>query len=325
MKEFGEWEDEVLSLLSSYIRPGDVVFEGGSHIGTHTIPLSLMVGKSGFVHAFEPHWKNRGVLYNNVVFNDAGDSVEIHDVVLGNSTSEGSSGYERMSIGDGKNDNFDVGDVKEENSGVFCFKDQKQVEGHVEGRTVRSTSIDTLVRIRELPTTCPSVIKTDLEGMDVWAIQGSLELIVRCKPVIYIEAHAPLRKAMRDLISFFNENGVSYKCFYDSFRTVPVVGTTYYTSEEGDIKYRKGAISFNFLCAPADSGGNFVNAFVEEATLEWIRNGRLLPTSGDVDEDSIYCWGDHEEVEELLLSEGYYDIVVGKNEKYPGLTSLCRR
>jgi FkbM family methyltransferase len=55
IRRHATWEQDVLRLLSSVVRPGMTVVDVGANIGFHTVVLSRLTGPSGRVHAFEPH------------------------------------------------------------------------------------------------------------------------------------------------------------------------------------------------------------------------------------------------------------------------------
>jgi FkbM family methyltransferase len=47
------WEPSEQEIMRRVVRPGDVVFDIGAHIGLHTVLLSVLAGETGGVHAFE--------------------------------------------------------------------------------------------------------------------------------------------------------------------------------------------------------------------------------------------------------------------------------
>jgi FkbM family methyltransferase len=47
------WEIDEQAIMRRLVRPGDVVYDIGAHIGLHTVLLSTLAGSAGAVHAFE--------------------------------------------------------------------------------------------------------------------------------------------------------------------------------------------------------------------------------------------------------------------------------
>ena len=47
------WEPDEQAVMRRMVRPGDVAFDVGAHIGLHTVLLAALVGDRGHVHAFE--------------------------------------------------------------------------------------------------------------------------------------------------------------------------------------------------------------------------------------------------------------------------------
>lgn len=65
----GGFEVATLRMYERYVRPGDVVFDIGANIGSHTLPLARLVGPVGRVHAFEPTAFAYGKLLRNLALN----------------------------------------------------------------------------------------------------------------------------------------------------------------------------------------------------------------------------------------------------------------
>lgn len=59
------WEPEISAIMQQVVKPGTTAIDVGSHIGTHTVTLSNLVGDRGRVIAFEPQMK----LYSELVMN----------------------------------------------------------------------------------------------------------------------------------------------------------------------------------------------------------------------------------------------------------------
>ena len=47
LRLLGEWEEPIMELCASYIKPGDTVWEAGAHIGSHTIGFARLVSADG--------------------------------------------------------------------------------------------------------------------------------------------------------------------------------------------------------------------------------------------------------------------------------------
>ena len=63
-------EPEVTSLFARALRPGDYVIDGGANIGFFTLLASQLVGKDGYVLAFEPGVNNLPKLNANIKLNN---------------------------------------------------------------------------------------------------------------------------------------------------------------------------------------------------------------------------------------------------------------
>ena len=66
LREYGEFSEIELSLMSKFIMKDDVVFDIGSNIGAFTVPFAKKVGELGQVYAFEPQKVIYELLQDNV-------------------------------------------------------------------------------------------------------------------------------------------------------------------------------------------------------------------------------------------------------------------
>ena len=67
--EYGEWSELEIDLYKDIIKTNDIVIEVGSHIGSHTVPLSKIVIQ-GHLYAFEPQLLLFNLLNNNIKENN---------------------------------------------------------------------------------------------------------------------------------------------------------------------------------------------------------------------------------------------------------------
>lgn len=175
----GEFSEGEVELFRDLLKPGDTVVEAGSHIGAHTIPLARLVGPAGLVIAFEPQRALHRVLRANVAVNSLGGIVDIrlaavdemertlHAPVFDYSASDNFGGFPATLV-------------------TFTESRNKAI-GH---ETVPALTIDGL----RLPS-C-SLLKADVEGMELSVIGGALATIERHRPILYLEAHPGKARAL---------------------------------------------------------------------------------------------------------------------------------
>jgi hypothetical protein len=65
----GSYEADKQPRFASVIRPGDIVFDIGAHVGFYSLLASKMVGPQGRVFAFEPVQRNLYYLHRHLQLN----------------------------------------------------------------------------------------------------------------------------------------------------------------------------------------------------------------------------------------------------------------
>ena len=152
------WEKSLIKEMKQYLKAGDVVVDIGAHIGTHSIPLSKMVGASGCVYAAEPIFVAN--LKTNISLNEDPDSapITVWPFALSNQV-----GFVNMEIG---KDNYGASRVS--NKGVKV--DTQTLDGLLASENRRV-----------------SLIKIDVEGHEKEVLEGGKDTIALHKPIIFIE------------------------------------------------------------------------------------------------------------------------------------------
>jgi len=160
IEAYGRYQLEELKVFDKYVQSGDTVLDIGANIGTHTLWFANKVGPSGFVMAFEP----QRLIFQTLCANMALNSIKHVDCKhLG-------VGYSKRLV------TVPVLDpLKENNFGGLS------IEGHSEGEPVAICRVDDIGLSR-----C-DFIKLDVEGMEPEALQGAMNTIVKCRPVLYME------------------------------------------------------------------------------------------------------------------------------------------
>jgi len=143
-------ERSVLDCLIQAIQLGDIAYDIGANIGTHTIFMAKKVGRHGNVIAFEPNIQNYERLQLNIILNGL-KNVDLKQIALGHVFREGML-Y---------------------NKGVCSslVASQKDSVGH----KVKIEPGDHFVRSENLP--LPKVVKIDVEGYEYAVIRGLRETL----------------------------------------------------------------------------------------------------------------------------------------------------
>lgn len=157
-------EPEVVGVMARALRPGDVVVDGGANVGFFTLLMAKLVGPSGWVHAFEPEPGNRKALVRNIELNNL-MQVTLCTKPLWNRP-------EKLLL----HRHADPGQ-----SAIV-------LEGNEDCSTVWATTLD-----HELPGgTAPRLLKLDIEGSELRALEGATKLLDnRPPPYIIAEMNEP--------------------------------------------------------------------------------------------------------------------------------------
>ncbi|HEX9884980.1 MAG TPA: FkbM family methyltransferase [Longimicrobiales bacterium] len=141
------------------LRPGDVVYDIGAHVGSYTLLASRLVGEAGRVLAFEPDPASRGFLREHVLLN-AAENVEVREEAVSS----------------------EVGRARFEST-PDRVTSRLRASGRLE---VVTTTLDRVVR-EGAP--APSCLKIDVEGGEVAVLEGAREVLRQCRPSIFLATH----------------------------------------------------------------------------------------------------------------------------------------
>lgn len=212
---YGEWSEGEIALIREHVKEGDVVLDIGANIGSHTIPLSQMVGNKGCVLAFEPERGNFYTLCGNVALNNC------ENVVCFQQGVSNFNGTIKVPF---------INSVHMTNFGSLELdKDYSKIPHYV----VPAIKLDDLGLAR-----C-DFIKMDIEGMERLALEGGEEMIKKFKPVMYIEDDREDKsRALREYIV-----RLGYKI---EEHNVPLFNGTNFRGERHNVF--GGCVSRNVLC-----------------------------------------------------------------------------
>lgn len=159
---YGEFSESEVEVFRKYIKPGDLVLDIGANIGAHTVVLSQLVGDTGLVLAFEPERYNYYTLCGNLAINNIKNTIAVQQAL------SNTGGYLDVPYFDPRIDNFGCLELDRDYSKLPHY-------------SVPCITIDSLKLEK-----C-NFVKMDVEGMELTVLQGSITLIKKHKPVLYME------------------------------------------------------------------------------------------------------------------------------------------
>jgi FkbM family methyltransferase len=162
-------ERALLKQLLAETRQGDVVYDVGANIGTHTMLFAMTVGEAGHVVSFEPEPATAQRLRNNVALNNLGN-VQFYALALGERSGDASLEVDSRA-GSGSHSMYRPGLGK--------------------AVTVRVAMGDALVQAEGLP--IPNIVKVDVEGGEYQVLAGLRQTLgsAQCR-LLCCEVHPSL-------------------------------------------------------------------------------------------------------------------------------------
>lgn len=155
------YEPEMLMDISSRAKKRSTILDVGANIGNHTIYFSLLCDVEKVI-SFEPQKNVYDTLCRNIRRNLKEGKVIAHQMGLGSIETKANLGeVDDKNIGMTKLDVNDTGEI-------------------------RISTLDSVVE--KEPVNSISVIKVDVEGMEMEVLRGAIKTLERHNPVLYIEA-----------------------------------------------------------------------------------------------------------------------------------------
>ncbi|MCW5875198.1 MAG: FkbM family methyltransferase [Anaerolineales bacterium] len=160
----GTYEMELQHAIREWAKPGAVVYDLGANVGYVSLLLARAVGSQGRVFAFEPLPANQDRLRRNVELNPGLNVRLIPGAAADRSgraafATHGSDDMGRLHAGTS--------------------------QPPVNTIEVETTALDDFVKAHP----APALVKIDVEGAEVLALQGMQQLLCTHKPVLFIELH----------------------------------------------------------------------------------------------------------------------------------------
>lgn len=164
------YERPFLDALAPVLSPGNLVLDVGANIGNHSLYFAKLLRCN--VIAFEPVESTLQCLLHNVEINYADANIEVRPMAVGSAPGQAKiSAFNASNLGATSLTQADDGDLP------LTSLDHESIGGRV------------------------SLIKIDVEGMDLEVIRGAMALIERDRPVISCEMNDPAeQQALEEIL-----------------------------------------------------------------------------------------------------------------------------
>jgi FkbM family methyltransferase len=191
------FEYSTLELFSTILKPGHVIIDVGANSGLYSIFYSKLVGEQGQVYAFEPGKDTYSMLQENLKLNNC-RNVLTYNFALSNKESKVelvSFGHKDLKLPSGDSFKY-IKEITPDNIGADrIIMDAFRLDDLEEFNTI--SKID--------------FIKIDVEGAELLVLQGSINTILKHKPIIIFELSGEWTNRFNykpyQLLVFLNEFG----------------------------------------------------------------------------------------------------------------------
>lgn len=212
LKVYGEFSPQEQLLLDALITPESIVYEVGANIGALTVPMAK---KAKAVYAYEPNRLNFQTLCANVALNQL-TNVRAYPVAVGRTHGE-----------------------------VCIPVYDPTLPGNFGALEARWDDGEVVEQIRlglNEPQAPPSLIKIDVEGMELDVLQGAFALITRARPFLYVECD---RDDKAEALIAYMQDVLGYRLYW---HLPPLFDENNYERESANVF--PGIVSKNVLGVP---------------------------------------------------------------------------
>lgn len=193
-------EQETMDFFRSVLQSGDCVIEVGGHIGYLTAYFSQLVGEQGKVVVFEPGKNNLPYLRSNI---SSLPQVTLIEQAVSNN--EGTADFFEEDLTGQNNSLLSDYEVFAENCHrAFATQEYQR-------RSVETVTLDSFVAKSNLQ---PRLIKIDIEGAELFALEGAKKLLSEHHPIVMVE----VTDKKQEVFNFFQRLG--YLIFTDTGRRI---------------------------------------------------------------------------------------------------------
>ena len=176
---WGNYERQILDRLDKIVKPGWTVWDCGTHIGYYSCYFARAVGSNGHVVVVEPDIRNLNRTKENIERNNM-KNFTVQNTAVGRP-----GGMIEFCISDNSNSHIPGLYV----GGPSQKAEWASKEASLQKVMVDCAGLDELYFERGLPK--PDLIKLDIEGAEIEALQHVDRLVREVRPLIVLELHNP--------------------------------------------------------------------------------------------------------------------------------------
>lgn len=157
----GCYEYEKQKLFVQKVGIGDIIYDIGAHVGFYTMLAAECLGPSGKVLAFEPVPRNVAFLKRHISLN----------------------GYSNVTV-------IEAAVSDRSGTASFHMSGDDHSAGHLATSGQFYVQMVTLDELTEEGMPIPDLIKMDIEGGELPALMGAMQLLVTKHPTIFLSTHS---------------------------------------------------------------------------------------------------------------------------------------
>ncbi|MDJ0728865.1 MAG: FkbM family methyltransferase [Crocosphaera sp.] len=178
-------ETHCVDWLSSQVKPGDTILDIGASFGTISIPLAEIIGEKGHIYAFEPALKTQKFLQQILDLNNITNISVVKSAI-----SDQPGTYEFVEYLNNSSFSW-ASETSTLNSPNRNSKFQSLTY------EVQVTTIDDFVTTHGLS---PNAMKIDIEGFELYALQGGKQTLEKYLPYLCIDIHPDVKTGKTALL-----------------------------------------------------------------------------------------------------------------------------
>jgi FkbM family methyltransferase len=159
--------------LATLCKPGDIIFDIGANVGSHTLPIAKTVGSTGKVYAFEPVPWALNKLQRNISLNTF-NNIIVEPIALSDAPDDNAEFSLRASFKTTSQIPVNADGNLNENWWNACEKVKVKVE-----------TIDNFVKENKIKKV--DLFKLDVDGFEAKVINGATKVLNEYEPIIIME------------------------------------------------------------------------------------------------------------------------------------------